>query len=214
MSKFSQFSLRAAQITAALTVGALWGAGPASAHVHVDSEHAERGEYAVLTFRVPNESDSGSPTTGLSVAIPNLTSVSTAVIPGWKASLDRDVAAGTVRAVRWTADPGNGIGADQFGLFVLQVKLPDTDTDTDTVSFPATQTYADGTVVRWDQPEAPGGAEPAHPAPALDLGPAAAHDKATTPAVRQPDTVARALAGGALLVAVIGAGSALLRRRS
>ncbi len=210
MSKFSQFSMRAAQITAAVTVGALWGAGPASAHVHVESEHAERGEYAVLTFRVPNESDSGSPTTGLSVAIPNLTSVSTAVMPGWKATLDRDVAAGTVRSVSWTADPGTGIGADQFGLFVLQVKLP----DADAVSFPATQTYADGTVVRWDQPEAPGGAEPEHPAPALDLNSAAAHDEAAAPAARQPDTVARALSGGALLVAVLGVGIALLRRRS
>lgn len=210
MSKFSQFSMRAAQITAAVTVGALWGAGPASAHVHVESEHAERGEYAVLTFRVPNESDSGSPTTGLSVAIPNLTSVSTAVMPGWKATLDRDVAAGTVRSVSWTADPGTGIGADQFGLFVLQVKLP----DADAVSFPATQSYADGTVVRWDQPEAPGGAEPEHPAPALDLNSAAAHDEAAAPAARQPDTVARALSGGALLVAVLGVGIALLRRRS
>lgn len=210
MSKFSQFSMRAAQITAAVTVGALWGAGPASAHVHVESEHAERGEYAVLTFRVPNESDSGSPTTGLSVAIPNLTSVSTAVMPGWKATLDRDVAAGTVRSVSWTADPGNGIGADQFGLFALQVKLP----DADAVSFPATQTYADGTVVRWDQPEAPGGAEPEHPAPALDLKSAAAQDEAAAPAARQPDTVARALSGGALLVAVLGVGIALLRRRS
>ena len=210
MSKFSQFSMRAAQITAAVTVGALWGAGPASAHVHVESEHAERGEYAVLTFRVPNESDSGSPTTGLSVVIPNLTSVSTAVMPGWKATLDRDVAAGTVRSVSSTADPGTGIGADQFGLFVLQVKLP----DADAVSFPATQTYADGTVVRWDQPETPGGAEPEHPAPGLDVSSAAAHDEAAAPAAQRPDTVARALSGGALLVAVLGAGIALLRRRS
>src|SRR5262245_6069759 len=104
MSKISQFSLRAAQtVTAAgvVAVGSLLGAGPASAHVHVESEHAAPGEYAVLTFRVPNESDSGSPTTELTVAIPNLTSVSTAIMPGWKATLDRDVAAGTVRSVSW-----------------------------------------------------------------------------------------------------------------
>mgnify|MGYP000420284970 FL=1 len=213
MSRISQLSPRAARIaavTGAITIGALWGAGPASAHVHVDSDDAVRGEYAVLTFRVPNESESGSPTTGLTVSIPNLTSVSTAVMPGWKATLDRDVAAGTVRSVSWKADPGDGIGADQFGLFLLQVKLP----DSDTVSFPATQTYADGTVVHWDQPEAPGGAEPEHPVPELELSATGGHDAAAAPAVRSHDTMARALSGGALLVAVLGVGIALLRRRS
>ena len=37
------------------------------------------------------------------------------------------------------------------------------------VSFPAVQTYADGTVVHWDQPPLPDGGEPEHPAPMLTL---------------------------------------------
>ena len=47
----------------------------------------------------------------------------------------------------WTADPQAGISSDQFALFRVSVKLP----EGDSVTFPATQTYSDGTVVRWDQ---------------------------------------------------------------
>jgi len=216
---------------AALTFGSLIGSAPAGAHVHVDAEDPAPGAAAVLTFRVPNESDTGSPTTALSVALPNLTSVSTAVMPGWTVRLDRDPAAGTVRSVTWTADPGGGVGRDQFGLFVLRATMP----QADSVSFPATQTYADGTVVRWDQPPLPGGAEPEHPAPELALNPAAGgmgaehdHPAPTAPATSaapsapaaaaapaaRPDNVARGLAGGALLVAALGVVIALVRRRA
>ena len=37
------------------------------------------------------------------------------------------------------------------------------------LSLPATQTYSDGTVVKWDQPTPAGGKEPEHPAPTLKL---------------------------------------------
>ena len=82
-----------------------------------------------------------------------------------RASLDRDAAAGTVRSVTWTADTRAGISSDQFALFRVSVKLP----NGDSVGFPATQTYSDGTVVRWDQAPLPGGGEPEHPAPMLTL---------------------------------------------
>ena len=212
-----------------LAFGAVVGSAPASAHVHVDADEAVQGDSAILTFRVPNESDAGSPTTALSVALPSLTSVSTAVMPGWTARLDRDDAAGTVRSVTWSAAPNSGIGADQFGLFALRVKLP----NSPTVSFPATQTYADGTVVHWDQQPLPGGGEPEHPAPMLTLtagtgeteadhttagAPPAAEAPAPVAAAaeqpgRGPDNVARALAGGALLLAALGIAVALVRRR-
>ena len=58
-----------------------------------------------------------------------------------------------------------GISSDQFALFRVSVKLP----EGDSVAFPATQTYSDGTVVRWDQPPLPGGGEPEYPAPVLSL---------------------------------------------
>jgi uncharacterized protein YcnI len=193
---------------AALGVAALITAAPALAHVHVEADNIEPGEETVLTFDVPNESDTGSPTTQVSVALPNLTAVNTEAVPGWTVRLDRDVAAGTVRSITWTAAPGTGIGPDQFGLFKASMMLP----TTDTVSFPTTQTYGDGTVVRWDQSTPPGGAEPEHPAPELNL------KKAATPGAAAasssgPDTTARWLAGAALLVAVAGAALAVITRR-
>ena len=199
-----------------MSVGLLAGAAPAWAHVHVDANNATPGSTSVLTFQVPGESDTGALTTQLSVDLPNLTSVRAEVMPGWSTRLDRDTAAGTVRSVTWTAAPGTGISSDQFALFRLTVKLP----DAKTVSLPATQTYSDGTVVRWDQAELPGGGEPEHPAPTLSLtgtdtemsehepAPMAASTSSAT-----PDNTARWLAGGALAVAAVAIATALFKRR-
>ena len=152
-----------ALILAALTATALFaGTATAWAHVEVDANNTARGE-AILTFQVPNESDKGALTTQFSVALPNVTSASTELMPGWTSRLDRDTAAGIVRSVTWTAAPGVGVPSDQFALFRVAVTLP----NTDMVSFPATQTYNDTTVVRWDQPPLPGGGEPEHPVPTL-----------------------------------------------
>ncbi len=139
----------AALILAALIATALYvGAAPAWAHVEVEANNTARGGEAILTFQVPNESDTGALTTQFSVALPNVTSAATELMSGWTARLDRDTAAGTTRSVTWTAAPGVGIARDQFALFRVAVTLP----NTDTVSLPATQTYDDGTVVHWDQP--------------------------------------------------------------
>ena len=101
----------------------------------------------------------------------------------------------------------------------MSVKLP----DTETVSFPAAQTYSDGTVVNWDQPPLPDGSEPEHPVPMLTLaaGPAAPHQHHGSPdhpgAPAQPtaaDNTARMLGGAALVVAAAGVAMALIRRRA
>jgi uncharacterized protein YcnI len=221
-------ALATAAAAATLYLFSCAGMAAAQAHVHVDAEDPVRGTTTIVTFQVPNESSTGSSTTELRVVLPDVASASADVMPGWTVKLDKDVAAGTVRAVTWTATPGAGIPPDQFELFQLLVTLP----DTDSVSFPATQTYADGTVVQWDQKPLPGGAEPEHPAPTLPLtaagaGPADHHmpppaapgpPPAAPPATNTevvklgPDNVARALAGGALLVAAAGVGIALVRR--
>ncbi|MDT5349735.1 MAG: hypothetical protein QOH91_3022 [Mycobacterium sp.] len=198
---------------AAMSIGLLTGAAPAWAHVHVDADNPAPGSYSVLTFQVPNESEKGALTTQLSVALPNVASASTESMPGWTARLDRDAAAGTTRSVTWTAAPGTGIGADQFALFRISVKLP----DSQTISLPATQTYSDGTVVKWDQPTPPGGAEPEYPAPELALtgAKAGAADDHPMPVAQTsaPDNSARWLAGGALAVAAVAVATALLVRR-
>ena len=137
----------------------------ASAHVEASSSDAVRGGVALVSFQVPNESTTGAATTALTVDLTHVSAVRTEAKPGWTANLDRDSGSGAVRSVTWTAAPNGGIAVDEFGVFRISVKLP----DADTVSFPATQTYADGAVVKWDQPSAPGQAEPEHPAPTLVL---------------------------------------------
>jgi uncharacterized protein YcnI len=207
----------------ALCLGSAAGMPVAWAHVHASTDNPVRGAMAVVTFQVPNESNTGAATTALTVTLPNAASASVESMPGWTAKLDRDAASGTVRSVTWTAAPNGGIGVDQFALFRISVQLP----DTDTVSFPATQTYSDGAVVKWDQPPPPGGGEPEHPAPMLTLaaGPGASHDhqppsgtpadhSAAPPQSQSPDNTARLLGGAALVVAALGVGLALIRRRT
>lgn len=222
---------RALSLATLLTLGSWTVAATAGAHVHVNADHAVRGDYALVTFQVPNESEKGVPTTKVTITLPNVASASTDVMAGWTAALDRDPASGAYRSVTFTAIPDAGIGASQFELFPLSIKLP----DADSVSFPVTQTYADGTKVNWDQPPLPGGGEPEYPAPVLPLtaGPHEPEEHhATPPATAAPsvsaaptadaqppanggsDNTARALAGSALLVAAIGVGVALARRRT
>jgi uncharacterized protein YcnI len=217
-------SVPRALILAAMTTALYAGTAPAWAHVEVDANNAVRGSEAILTFQVPNESDTGALTTQLSVALPNVASASTELMPGWSAKLDRDTAAGTARSVTWTAAPNIGIAPDQFALFRVAVTLP----NTDTVSFPVTQTYNDGTVVHWDQPPLPGGGEPEHPAPMLTLtaappkgaehttpapAPASPPPPAQAASGPAPDSTARWLAGAGLLVGALGVGLALVMRR-
>jgi uncharacterized protein YcnI len=199
----------------------------ASAHVQATSADAARGAFATISFQVPNESTTNSATTEVTVDLTNVSGVQTEAKPGWGVKVDRDAATNAVRSVTWTAAPDAGIAVDQFGVFRISAKLP----DADTVSFPATQTYADGAVVKWDQAPGPGGAEPEHPAPTLNLTAGAA------PAAHQPtpstsaaptataappaqqsrkvvDNTARILAGAALMVGALGVGVALIRRET
>lgn len=217
-SRWISRTLIAFTAAVALYLGSAAQTPAAWAHVHASSDNAVRGAMAIVTFQVPNESNTGALTTALTITLPNVASARTESLPGWTAKLDRDAASGTVRSVTWTANLTGGIGPDQFGLFRLSVKLP----DTDAVSFPAAQTYADGTVVKWDQPPLPDGSEPEHPVPMLTLaaGPAAPHQDHGSPDRPAPahptaaDDTARVLAGAALVVAAAGIAMALIRRRA
>jgi uncharacterized protein YcnI len=181
------------------------GTALASAHVHANSDNAVRGATAIVTFEVPNESSTGAATIALTVTLPNVASAHTEAMPGWTAKLDRDAASGTVRSATWTATPNGGIPADQFALFRISVQLP----DADTVSFPATQTYSDGSIVKWDQPPQPGGGEPERPAPMLPL-----HGAPPQQSKAPADNTARVLGGVALVAGALGLCFALLRRRT
>ena len=78
---------------AALTVGLLAGIPTASAHVHVDADQTVPGEETMVTFQVPNESETGSLTTQLAVTLPAGTSAAGELVPGWTVKLDRDAMA-------------------------------------------------------------------------------------------------------------------------
>ncbi|MCG5433019.1 YcnI family protein [Mycobacterium sp. MYCO198283] len=200
---------RALYATIPLAAAATVAAPTAAAHVHVDADDLVRGGSATLEFRVPGESDTGALTTALRVELPDVTSARTELMPGWSARLDRDPAAGTVRAVTWSAVPGTGISSDQFAVFRVRVVLP----DADTAAFPAVQTYSDGTVVRWDQPTPADGTEPEHPVPELTL--AAADGPTSAVAARPADATARWLGGVALVAGIAALVAALtVRRRS
>jgi uncharacterized protein YcnI len=209
-------------VAAALgVVGSVAGSPPAWAHVHASTDDAVRGATAIVTFQVPNESGTGAATTALNVTLPDVASALTETMPGWTAKLDRDTASGTVHSVTWTANPNGGIGVNQFALFRISVQLP----DTETVSFPATQTYSDGSIVKWDQPPLPGGGEPEHPAPMLTLtaGPVthehhppsgAPQHHGGSPGPNSPsDNTARLLAGAALVIGALGICLVLVLRR-
>lgn len=210
-----------------LYLGAAVTITTASAHVQATSADAARSAFATISFQVPNESTTNSATTAVTVDLTNVSAVQTEGKPGWAAKVDRDAATNAVRSVTWTAAPDAGIPVDQFGVFRISAKLP----DADTVSFPTTQTYADGAVVKWDQAPAPGGAEPEHPAPMLTLAggstppahqqtPSKSAAPTATAAPPAPqsravvDNTARILAGAALIVGALGVGLALIVRRT
>jgi periplasmic copper chaperone A len=172
---------RGGAVLAAVAVG-LATAPAASAHVRVFPDSTAGGGYTKLTFRVPNESDTAG-TTSLVVTLPEsapLASVSTQPVAGWTATVTKAKLATPItvhgtqldeapRTVTWTAAEGVQIAPGQFQEFAISAgPLP----ESGELVFSAAQTYSDGKVVTWDQPETAGGEEPEHPAPAFAITPA------------------------------------------
>jgi len=218
----SRSAVRLAVTAGAATTSLFLLAGPALAHVGVSSSDATQGGYGKVTFRVPDERDVA--TTRVEVALPAdrpLASVSVKAQPGWStttttttpttppSSGDGPVTS-VVSTVTWTATAG-GIDPGTFAEFELAVgPLP----KAASVTFKALQTYADGEVVRWIEAAPPGGAEPEHPAPVLQLA-AATGDAAAAPAAgsRGPGRADAALALGGIAV-LLGLGALVRSGRS
>lgn len=216
-------------VAALLALGSLIAGGaPASAHVSVEAGEARQGEDdAVLTFRVPNER-SGATTVVVDIKFPSRTpiaSVKPAQKAGWTVTTKRltletpvKIADGeitqSVAEVVFRADSAaNGIPADSFDTFqVLAGPLP---TGVATLAFPTVQTYSNGQVSSWIEPTVPG-AEPAHPAPVLTLGPlqdagsgagsgaGSAEISVSGASSASPDTPTRAEVRTARLIGLVG----------
>ena len=136
----------------------------ASAHVTLEKNTAEAGSYALLTFKVPNESDTAT-TTSVTVNLPTDTpfvSVRTVPVAGWRAdvittTLPEPVQIGETTvteaptSIVWTAT-GTGLGASELGLFPFSVgPVP----DVGQLELPVDQGYSDGSVVAWAGDEVP-----------------------------------------------------------
>jgi uncharacterized protein len=199
-------------LTAALLALA---AGPASAHVVVSSPDAKPGDFGVLVFRVPTESDTAK-TVKLTVTLPAaypFGTVETKVHPGWTVttterklakpvtdddgfSLDKAVA-----TVTWTADADAAIPPNQYDEFELSVgPFP---TGVAKVEFPAVQTYSDGTVVQWNELTPASGKEPDHPVPTLSLA---------STATSTSDGLARGLGIAGVVLGLLALVAVLVRR--
>ena len=158
---------------------ALAGAGAASAHVSVSSADAAAGGFGKLTFRVPNESDTAS-TVALRISIPEesaMASLRVQPVPGWTVTTTSadlqtpleshgEQVTSYVSVVEFRAADGGGIRPGEFQEFALSGgPFP----DSDQLSFPAVQSYSDGTEAAWIEPTVAGQAEPERPAPVLTL---------------------------------------------
>ena len=203
----------------------------ASAHVSVDPGQAAAGSYAVITVKVPNESETAA-TSRVELTLPAdtpFTSVRYVPVAGWSAELVRttlpepvEVGEATVTeavtSVVWTADAGSEIAAGELQLFPLSVgPVP----DTGSISLPAEQSYTDGSVVSWSEE----GDDAEHPAPVLYVNDAPAEDhhagttdddaEVTAAAATDDgdDVLARILGIGGLVVGVVGIVLAVTSRR-
>lgn len=242
-------ALKTATVAAAAAGFMVLGVGSASAHVHVDPASTSAGGFSQLTLRVPNESETAK-TTKVTVTLPTatpFTSVSVKPMDGWTAKITEAALPAPVivegakvtkaaATVTWTADAAHQLGQHEYQTFSISVgRLPDAGT---TVALPAAQTYSDGTVVNWNQPETAGQPEPEHPvpsfvttaaadghshaAPAADpaAGDTAAADTAdtsaassTTPVTAAPDNTFGIAGLGAGLLGLAAGTTALVRAR-
>ncbi|WP_285136810.1 YcnI family protein [Microbacterium sp. lyk4-40-TSB-66] len=215
----------------------------ASAHVTVNPDTATPGSYATVNFRVPTESETAS-TVKLEVTLPTDTPLSAVLVqpvPGWTAIVEKGALPAPVEVdgntltqaplrIVWQADPGVGIGQDQFQIFSAVLgPVP----DTGSIVLPATQTYSDGEVVDWAAtPDEVAADDTLEPAPVLyinDAPPTGGHshgatatdhtaDDMTAAAASSDDSsgVALGLSIAALVVAAVGAvlGALAFARRS
>lgn len=167
-------SRRARRHTAPLVTLALGAAGallliapPASAHVRVIGDVIP-GKPATLQFRVPSELRTAT-TVRIAVDVPNnLTVTGVPPVDGWRTQRAAGPGGRGTRLV-WTAKPGHEIKPAASKVFPVRVgAVP----DTRSLTFATEQTYSNGTISSWTQPQQ-GAEEPEFPAPTLLVDPTA-----------------------------------------
>ena len=118
------------------------------AHVVVKPGEVATATYQVFTVSVPNEKDIS--TVSVKVVIPEgMQSVTPTNKPGWTVATEKNSTndGASVASITWS---GGEIADGLRDEFTFSAKTPDEATE---MQWKAYQTYADGTVVSWDQTE-------------------------------------------------------------
>ncbi len=118
----------------------------ASAHISVTPDEVNVGEYPTFSVNVPVEK--GVATTDVRLVVPDgLNYVQPNVKAGWKISTKKSGKGleATVTEIRWS---GGSIPAEQREQFLFAAQAPEMATE---LNWKAYQTYADGTVVAWNE---------------------------------------------------------------
>lgn len=142
-----KFGKKLVALGLSVSVLALSFAGVASAHVTVKPGEALTGTFQTFTVSVPVEKDIA--TTSIKLDIPSgLSFVTPTMKSGWSINVDKQDAgeAATVKSITWS---GGQIDPSYRDDFTFSAKTPNKSTE---LHWKAYQTYADGTVVSWDQP--------------------------------------------------------------
>lgn len=137
----------------------------AGAHVEISADgglSADGTQKATLT--VPNECE-GSQTTNVVLnlpATPPLTTVDVAPQTGYTYAATKN----TDGSVKNLTIAGTISGSEEKKFDLTLATIP---AGTSEIKMTALQNCADGTVIRWIEPTPPGGQEPEHPAPVLEI---------------------------------------------
>ena len=187
----------------------------AGAHVEIEPDGKLAADGTMkATLHVPNECE-GSSTTSIDLnfpATPEITSVDVTPVEGWTSTDTTDPQSNAVTKLTLT---GTLSGSDEQAFALTLAPIPAT---TDSLSFTALQTCANGDVIRWVEPTPPGGEEPEHPAPVLEITSASSASSTTTtaPAAKKSDDSSNStgvILGVVAAVVVIGGGALVLMRR-
>ena len=141
-------------IRAAVAVAALAFAGSALAHARVSPAVSLSGQLQLYSLAVPTEKE-GATTTKIVLSVPKGFSIDSFVpSPGWK-RVEQQTGSGdnaVIQEVSWT---GGNVPTEEDSLFQFLAQPAKSGTYT----FHVQQTYSDGSIVNWSDPES--GADPA-----------------------------------------------------
>lgn len=146
MTKINLIKNRLIMLVLAVIVLLLCLGGAAFAHVTVKPSEVATASYQIFAVSVPNEKS--IPTESVRLDIPEaLKSVTPTQKAGWEIEIEKEGSGENtvVKSVTWK---GGEISDGMRDEFTFSAKTPDAATE---LQWKAYQTYADGTVVSWDQ---------------------------------------------------------------